>query len=238
MKFKNLKENLRRHLETKIKKEELTGNRLAQLTGFQQARISNFLNQKRSLSLEGLDRVLSVMRLSILDLLDQKEINKRATIVAPSSDEFENVLLVDTSIVATRDHITQADIKDILKFKKNFLKRLRADCDRATRARQRFVLIKADLTEGNAMSPRTLPGATLLIDRHYTALKPYRGTEQNMYAINLYDKCTVRYVEYDGTHLVLRPHNPAVPISVVPVAPDKQPSDYIVGRICHVSIET
>ena len=100
------------------------------------------------------------------------------------------------------------------------------------------MLIKADPTEGNAMSPRTLPGATLLIDRHYTALKPYRGTEQNMYAINLYDKCTVRYVEYDGTHLVLRPHNPAVPISVVPVAPDKQPSDYIVGRICHVSIET
>ena len=238
MKFKNLKENLRRHLETKIKKEELTGNRLAQLTGFQQAHISNFLNQKRSLSLEGLDRVLSVMRLSILDLLDQKEINKRATIVAPSSDEFENVLLVDTAIAATRDHITQADIKDILKFKKNFLKRLRADCDRATRARHRFVLIKADPTEGNAMSPRTLPGATLLIDRHYTALKPYRGTEQNMYAINLYDKCTVRYVEYDGTHLVLRPHNPAVPISVVPVASDKQPSDYIVGRICHVSIET
>ncbi|GAC1658614.1 MAG: hypothetical protein NVS9B15_20420 [Acidobacteriaceae bacterium] len=238
MKFANLKENLRRQLELRVKKEELTGNRLAQLTGFRQAHISNFLNKKRSLSLEGLDRVLAVQKLSVLDLLDPAEINKRASILPPFEGEFDNVLLVDTSVAATAGVIAQAQVKDILKFKKNFLKRLRDDSDRSTKQRHRFVLIKCDAAEGTAMSPRTLPGATLLIDRHYTSLKPYRGSEQNMYAVNVYDKCTVRYVEYDGTHLVLRPHNPAVPISVIPVAANKTPTDYIVGRICHVSIET
>ena len=75
MKFQSLQENLRKRLWQRIDDGQLTGLRLAEETGFKQAHISNFLNGKRSLSLEGFDRVLSVLRLSVLDLLDPKEIN-------------------------------------------------------------------------------------------------------------------------------------------------------------------
>ena len=70
MKFKTLQDNLRRTLWGRIAKGELTGLYLAEQAGFQQAHISNFLNRKRGLSLEGMDKVLSVARLSVLDLLD------------------------------------------------------------------------------------------------------------------------------------------------------------------------
>src|SRR5205085_7503004 len=86
MKFKALQENLRKLLWGRIERRELTGMRLAQQTGFKQAHISNFLNRKRSLSLEGMDKVLTVQHLSVLDLLDPAEINKRASIMPPSED--------------------------------------------------------------------------------------------------------------------------------------------------------
>ena len=39
------------------------------------------------------------------------------------------------------------------------------------------------------MSPRLTPDATLLIDRHYNSLKPYRKGEFNMYAVLKNDTC-------------------------------------------------
>ena len=57
MKFKVLQDNLRKILWQRIETGELTGLRLAQQTGFKQAHISNFLNRKRGLSLEGMDKV-------------------------------------------------------------------------------------------------------------------------------------------------------------------------------------
>jgi len=57
MKFKSLQENLRKAIWERIDEGDLTGLRLAEQTGFKQAHISNFLNRKRSLSLEGMDRV-------------------------------------------------------------------------------------------------------------------------------------------------------------------------------------
>ena len=88
MKFRALQENLRKALKERIQEGELTGLRLARETGFRQAHISNFLNRKRGLSVEGMDKVLNVQRLSILDLLDPGEINKRGRITPPSDDHF------------------------------------------------------------------------------------------------------------------------------------------------------
>ena len=41
-----------------------------------------------------------MQRLSILDLLDPGEINKRASIAHPQRDEFDNVLLVDRAVAS------------------------------------------------------------------------------------------------------------------------------------------
>lgn len=238
MKFKTLQENLRKELWKRIEAGQLTGLRLAQQTGFQQAHISNFLNRKRALSLTGMDKVLAVQRLSVLDLLAPEEINKRASILPPSEDEFENVVLVEGSMAAGEPIITSENVKDMLKFKKGFLRRLRDDSASPRHDWRRFVLVKVDGRDGMSMYPRLLPGATVLIDRHYNSLKPYRRGERSMYAVRKNGGCTVKYVELAGNNLVLRPENPSYPVDLLPIEEGMTFADYIVGRICHVGIET
>jgi len=239
MKFKALQENLRKLLWERIENTNLTGMKLAQQTGFKQAHISNFLNRKRSLSMDGLDKVLSVQRLSVLDLLDPAEVNKRASILPPAEGDFDNVLLVESQVAAREALVTNETVVEVLKFKKNFLNRLRPDLHRKEREEwRRFVLIKVDAHEGMSMYPRLLPGATVLIDRHYNTLAPYRKNERNMYAVRRNERCTVKYVEHVDTTLVLRPHNDSYPVDVIQIEEGKSFSDYIVGRIAHVAIET
>jgi phage repressor protein C with HTH and peptisase S24 domain len=238
MKFKALQENLRKALWARIDAGELTGLRLAEQTGFQQAHISNFLNRKRSLSLTGMDKVLTVQHLSVLDLLDPDEINKRASILPPSEDDFENVLLVEAAVAATHPLVTNEDVKEILKFKKSFLRRLHPDQGSPREEWRRFVLVRVDARDGMSMYPRLLPGATVLLDRHYNSLTPYRRSEQNMYAVLKGDTCTIKYVEHVGNNLVLKPQNPSYPVDLVEVEEGKTYAEYIVGRVCHVAVET
>ena len=238
MKFRMLQENLRKALWERIDTGELTGLRLAEQTGFKQAHISNFLNRKRGLSLEGMDKVLTVQHLSVLDLIDPVEVNKRASILPPSEDEFDNVAVVDPHIAASEAPIMSMHVKEMLKYKKSFLKRLKEEVEGDRSAWERFVIIKLDAQEGMSMYPRTMPGATLLLDRHYNSLTPYRKGESNMYAVRKDGTCTIRYVEIADHHLVLRPHNPAYPIEVIILEDGQKPGDYIVGRVCYVGIET
>jgi Peptidase S24-like len=238
MKFRALQENLRKTLWSRIDEGDLTGLRLAEQTGFKQAHISNFLNRKRGLSLEGMDKVLNVQHLSVLDLLEPGEVNKRATILPPSDDEFENVLVVETGIAAADPRVMSMNVKEILKFKKSFLRKMRPEMEGDRDRWERFVLIKADGREGMSMYPRLMPGATVLIDRHYNSMKPYRKGESNMYAVSKNGVCTVKYVEQAGRHLVLRPHNSAYPVEVLPMEAGRKPADYLIGRVCHVGIET
>ncbi len=237
MKFRMLQENLRKALWERIDAGELTGLRLAEQTGFKQAHISNFLNRKRGLSVEGMDRVLNVQHLSVLDLIDPLEVNKRASIVPPSEDEFENVAVADPQIAASEAAIMSMHVIEMLKYKKSFLKRLKPEMEGDRSGWERFVGIKLDAQEGMSMYPRTMPGATLLLDRHYNSLTPYRKGESNIYAVRKNEACTVRYVEISDKYLVLRPHNLAYPIEVMVVEDGRKAGDYIVGRVCHVGIE-
>jgi hypothetical protein len=59
-----------------------------------------------------------------------------------------------------------------------------------------------------------------------------------MYAVNKNSTCTVKYVELAENNLILRPQNQAYPVEVMPLEADKKPTDYIVGRVCYVGIET
>ncbi len=238
MKFKTLQDNLRRTLWGRIEEGDLTGLRLAEQTGFKQAHISNFLNRKRGLSLDGMDKVLNVQHLSVLDLLDPNEVNKRASILPPAEDDFENVLLVDGKIAASEPLIISMNVKEILKFKKSFLRKLRAEPEGDRDDWERFVMIRVDGREGMSMYPRLLPGANVLVDRHYNSLKPYRKGESNMYAVNKDGHCTVKYVELAGRHLVLRPHNQAYPVEIMPMEDGKKVGDYLIGRVCYVGMET
>jgi hypothetical protein len=236
MKFKSLQENLRKTLIQRIDEGELTGLRLAEQTGFRQAHISNFLNRKRSLSRDGVDRGLNVQRLSVLDLLDPAEINKRASIPPPSEDEFDNVFVVDSAVAATQPLIMSMKVRDIQKFKRGFLRKLRPDLHGKRRDWERFVAVRAD-ADAMSMHPRLLPGATVLIDRHYNSLAPYRRGELNMYAVHVDNACKIRYVEVAGDNLVLRPHNQSYGVEVIPLSEGLGAADYLIGRVCHIGME-
>ena len=237
MKFKSLQENLRKAIWERIDDGNLTGLRLAEQTGFKQAHISNFLNRKRSLSLEGMDRVLSVQRLSVLDLIDPAEVNKRASIPPPSEDEFENIFVVEGAISSAEPIIMSMNVREIQKFKRSFLRRLRTDMHGKRSDWERFVAVKVEANEGMSMYPRLLPGATVLIDRHYNSLQPYRKGELNMYAVKMNGTCIVRYVELAGKNMVLRPHNQTYAVEVVPLSEGESFTDHLVGRVCHMGIE-
>jgi hypothetical protein len=237
MKFKALQENLRKALWQRIDEGELTGLRLANQTGFRQAHISNFLNRKRNLSLDGMDRVLSVQRLSVLDLLDPNEVNKRATVTPPSDDEFENIFVVEGEVAANQPLIMSMKVREIQKFKRGFLRKLRPDMHGKRAEWERFVAIKIT-GDGMSMYPRLLPGATALIDRHYNSLEPYRKNELNMYAVRTQDSCIVRYVELAGRNIVLRPHNQSYSVEILTMAEGEAIADYLVGRVCYMGIET
>ena len=236
MKFRGLQDNLRKILRVRIEEGALTGLKLAEQTGFKQAHISNFLNRRRSLSMEGLDRVLQVQRLSVLDLLAPAEVNKRATMPPPSEDEFENVFVVDGDVAATAPLIMSMKVKEIEKFRRSFLLRLRADSSGKRKNWERFVAIRVAEADGRSMYPRLRPGARVLIDRHYVSLRPYNKGESNLYAVYVHGACLVRYVEEKGRALVLRPHNLQYAVEIVPRG-DKRTPNAIVGRICHVAAE-
>jgi hypothetical protein len=148
------------------------------------------------------------------------------------------VLLVDGTVAATEPLVMNMSVKEILKFKRSFLRKLRPEMEGSRDGWERFVLIKVDAREGMSMYPRLLPGATVLLDRHYNSLKPYRKGESNMYAVNKHGACTVKYVELGGDNLILRPHNQAYPVEVLPLEEGKKASDYLIGRVCYVGIET
>lgn len=238
MKFRMLQENLRNLLWERIDAGELTGLRLAEQTGFKQAHISNFLNRKRGLSLEGMDKVLNVQHLSVLDLIDPAEVNKRASILPPSEDEFDNVVVADPYIAASEALILSMHVKEILKFRKTFLKRLKEEVEGDRSGWERFVIIKADAQQGMSMYPRVMPGAILLLDRHYNSLTPFRKGESSIFAVRKDGTCTIKYVETADGHLILRPHNPSYPIEVINLEDGQKAADYIVGRVCYVGIET
>jgi hypothetical protein len=235
MKFKTLQENLRKILWTRIEEGRLTGLRLAAQTGFQQAHISNFLNRKRGLSTEGMDKVLQVQQLSVFDLLDPADINQRATSMPRSDDSFDNVALVDYA-AARLPHIMRMKIREIFKFKKRFLARLRAQMEGDRKIWDRFVVLKL-ASDDRSMHPRLPAGAHVLVDRHYNSLKPYSKRQPNIYLVNQNGHCTVKYVELAGRNLLLRPHDQSSPVEIIPLGDGKRAADYLIGRVCHISAE-
>lgn len=238
MDFIALQDALRTIVAGKIRIGQLTGVALAQKIGLRQAHISNFLNRRRGLSIEAMNRVLQILGLSVVDLIEPAEINRRATVSPPAEGDYASVLLVESRAAIGQPVITRAAVLEIFKFKQSFLRRLRPDMASARHDWVRFVLVKADAANGLAMHPRMNAGATLLIDRHHNSLRPYRRGEPNIYAVAKDGEMLVRYLELQGPYLLLRPHNRQCPLAAIGVGEGKSFADSIVGRVCHVAFET
>src|SRR3974390_1345812 len=194
MRISDLQDNLRAHIWARIHRGELTGSGLSRDAVFQQAHMSNFLNARRGLSPEAMDRLLDVLKIDVLDLADAEELRLRALQRPERASSFESVPLVSLHDAAFPPGIPPRQVQDSLKFRKRFLNRLKPDTIGDRSSWLRFGAVKAAPDSSRAMAPRLAPGAVLLLDRHYNSLRPYHRGMQNLYAVNVGEQCVIRYV--------------------------------------------
>lgn len=225
----DLHDRLRELVGERVQARELTGTELARRAGFQQAHISNFMNQRRGLSLEAMDRLLQVLSLEVRDLMPPER-------QLPGDGGFDSVPVVSPAALLQSD-LAQNEVLEHLRFKRSFLRRLHAEMASQREHWQRFVLLRADRDAGEALRPRLVAGAMMLVDRHYNSLQPYRKREPNLYVVKDGARCLVRYVELYGSQLTLRPENQRCALDFVTVAKGRTFADYVVGRVAHVSYE-
>jgi transcriptional regulator with XRE-family HTH domain len=235
MLISDLQNRVRALVRERIEKGELTGTELANRIGLKQAHISNFLGERRGLSIEAMDRVMEVMRIDVRDLLPEE---RRKMPQCQGGDAVFDSIPVVTSDALLQSDFGPEEIVEFLRFKKNFLRRIRPEMANQRMGWQRFVLIKADKDSGEAMRPRLLPGATMLIDRHYNSLRSYRRREANVYVVKSGTTCRVRYVELQGEQLTLRPENQKCSLGYIAIDKGRTFADYVVGRVAHIAIET
>lgn len=152
MKIEELQARLRALIRSRIHRGELTGLALAREAGFQQAHLSNFLNSRRGLSLESMDRLLAALRLGTLDLMDPEELRRRSNQLSHDESMQRAVGLVSAEN-ATSPRVAAEHILDSFSFKKTFLQGLRPNTVGDRSDWERFVLIKADVPSAKAMAP-------------------------------------------------------------------------------------
>jgi hypothetical protein len=244
MTFQLLHELLRIELLRRIEEGALTGTRLAQLSRFRQGHVSNFLNKKRSLSLEGLDRMLAAQNLTIEQLLTvdlsasapttEREVGPSKVVQssAPDSDGAEAVPVVAASTAADEPSILPPLVLETIYISAMRLSEIRARASQINKEWQRFIGIRATGQQAAAMQSVLTGGTIAVIDRHYNSLVPYRADQPTIYAVRYGSSLLLRFVEFDDGRLILRPSSIDHPVHLLTVGPDETPSDYIVGRVC------
>ncbi|MFZ1083933.1 MAG: hypothetical protein WAN35_03075 [Terracidiphilus sp.] len=227
MNFTQMHERLRLELLRRIQRGTVSVSLLARQTGFGQSHLSNFLHNRRQLSLEAMDRILAAQHMAASDLLPatfQRE-------ALPADGESSSVPLVSHAAALFEPFIRPSVAQSMLHLPAGLLQTIRARPSASRRTWQRFVAVRVPASDAAAMDPLVLPDAITLIDRHYNSLMPYRPNRPNLYAVRHGAHLTLRYVDYVANRLVLRPHNIAYPVDLIEVDSGEPPSELIAGRI-------
>lgn len=236
MNFESLHENLRLEILRRIDQGILSGSTLARATGFQQAHISNFLNRRRSLSLEGLDRVLSAENLSILDLLPADAIRSLPP-PGRTGSGAEIIPVVSHTAAAINARIQASEIIDIVEVPGQVLHFSRQNPLPGKEMWQRFVAIRVDGMQAAAMEPLLRQDMLAIIDRHYNSPALYRPQSPTIYAVHTPEALRLTFLELEDNNLILRPRNRQIPVRLMGLSPDRSPGHPIVGRVCYVVSE-
>jgi hypothetical protein len=235
MNFQDLHELLRQELVRRIERGSLTGTGLARQAGFRQAHISNFLNRKRALSLEGLDRVLAAQNLGLEQFLEL-ELNAAGMPMA-GAEPVDTIPIVSPSTAMDEAVVRPESVIETLQISASRLDDHRPKAATRHADWQRFLAIRADAQQSAAMEPMIGPGAIVVLDRHYKSLAPYRAHERTTYAVRSGASLVLRFLEFDDGRLILRPLSLLFPIQLLGLAAHETPADYIVGRVCLVIAE-
>ena len=227
MNFTQMHERLRLELLHRIQRGTVSVSLLARQTGLGQSHLSNFLHNRRQLSLEAMDRVLAAQHLTAADLLPA--MHQAAAL--PADGESSMIPVVSHAAALFEPYIRPSAVQSMLHLPAGVLQTIHTRVSNPRRAWQRFVAVRIPAADALPMEPLVLPDAIALIDRHYNSLMPYRPDRPNLYAIRHGSHLTLRYVDFLSNRLVLRPHNIAFPVDLIEVDPGESPGDLIAGRI-------
>ncbi len=234
--FQTLQDSLRTGIWARLERGELTGKSLAHKAGFQQAHLSNFLNGKRGLSLQAMDRLLDVLHLDVLQLAGVNQAQRIAVDGGRSSDQTETVALVTFATAARAARFSADDIQDVVSFPRSFLRRLKPKTVGNRRDWTRFAVITLDEQNVAGMAPQLRPGAQVLIDRYYNS-PPRDASSPEVYAVRDGIHCCVTRVNLTSGHLILRPNLETAPVRLIAVPHGRRAGDFIVGRVRHIAME-
>ncbi len=227
MNFTQMHERLRLELLRRIQRGTVSVSLLARQTGFGQSHLSNFLHNRRQLSLEAMDRILAAQHMTSGELLPA--VYQRDAF--PAGEEGSTVPVVSHATALFEPFIRPSAAQTMLHMPSGLLQSIRARVSAPRRAWQRFVAVRIPAADALPMEPLVLPEAITLIDRHYNSLMPYRPNRPNLYAVRHGSHLMLRYVDFVTNRLVLRPHNIAFPVDLLEVNSGEPPSELIVGRI-------
>ncbi|HET7103805.1 MAG TPA: hypothetical protein VFI20_06930 [Terracidiphilus sp.] len=230
MNFTQMHEHLRLELLRRIQRGTLSVSLLARQTGFGQSHLSNFLHNRRHLSLDALDRILTAQHLGADDLMA----GKVQFTDSPIEDEGGRVPVVSHSSALFEPFIRPSAVHAQLHLPQGALHSIRARATNQRRRWERFVAVRIAPADALPMDPLILPEAFAVIDRHYNSLAPYRPSRPNLYAVRSGSHLALRYVDFLAARLVLRPHNLAFPIDLIDAGQEGPPSELIAGRIAFI----
>jgi transcriptional regulator with XRE-family HTH domain len=230
MNFTQMHERLRLELLRRIQRGTLSVSLLARQTGFGQSHLSNFLHNRRQLSLEAMDRILASQHLEAADLLPITHQGRDQ----PDGGESNLIPLVSHATALFEPYIRRTAVQSMVHFPAGFIETLRARVSHSRRAWQRFVAVRVASADALPMEPLLLPDAIALVDRHYNSLMPYRPNRPSVYAVRHGSHLTLRYVDFVANRLVLRPHNIAFPVDLIECDPGETVGDLLAGRVAMI----
>lgn len=229
MKFLELHERLRLETWRRIDQGVLSSSLLARKAGLAQAHISNFLHQRRRLSLPALDRLLLAQALSVEDLSPHREPSPPR---APEREPWDSIPVVAQSVAISSPVIGRSHILDSLRIPSAWLKAFPSRRAVSRRNWERFVAVRVTALQALPMDPVLRVGSLAVIDRHYNSLAVSRPSHPNLYAVRAGSQMLFRHVAFESSRLVLRPRRLEHPLDVIELAPQESPSDLLVGRVC------
>ncbi len=235
MNFQDLHELLRLELLRRIEQGAITGTSLARQANFRQGHISNFLNRKRSLSLDGMDRVLAAQNLTINQLMPLELSAASSHLSAMEQDQ--SIPVVSATTAMDEAAVRPESVIETLHISASQIEDARSQASPKVAHWQRFVAVRANSQQTAAMDPILCAGSIVVLDRHYTSIAPYRTHQRTLFAVRCGAGLVLRYVEYDDGRLILRPLSPDYPVQLLTLDPHQTPAEYIVGRVCLVISE-
>lgn len=228
MNFTQMHERLRLELQRRIQRGTLSVSLLARQTGFGQSHLSNFLNGRRQLSLDAMDRILAAQQISTADLLST---HAQRTSAPGEEEESGTVPIVSHTTALYEPNIRPSAVQSLLHLPAQVLRAARPRASAQRRAWQRFVAVSIPAPDHQPMEPLILPNAIVLLDRHYNSLTPYRPNRPNLYAVRHEGRLKLRYADFQLNRLVLRPHSIAFPVELIEVDANETPNELLAGRV-------